>query len=46
MEDIVLNLGNFLFGYNHLGRHGELSDETLFDKLKRVTEFVDSYIHL
>ncbi len=40
MEDIVLNLGNFLFEYNHLRKHGGLNYETPFDKLKKVTELV------
>ncbi len=39
-EDIVLNLGNFLFEYNHLRRHGGLNYETPFDKLQRVTELL------
>ncbi len=40
MEDVVLNLGNFLFEYNHLRKHGGLNYETPFDKLQRVTELV------
>ncbi len=40
MEDVVLNLGNFMFEYNHLRRHGGLNYETPFDKLKKVTELV------
>lgn len=40
MEDIVLNLGNFLFEYNHLRKHGGLHYETPFDKLQKVTELV------
>jgi transposase InsO family protein len=39
-EDLILNLGNFLFEYNHLRRHGGLNYETPFDKLQRVTELV------
>jgi len=39
-EDITLNLGNFLFEYNHLRRHGGLNYETPFDKLQRVTELL------
>lgn len=39
-EDLYLNLGNFLFDYNHLRRHGGINYETPFDKLKRVTELV------
>jgi len=40
MEDMVLNLGNFLFEYNHLRKHGGLNYETPFDKLQKVTELV------
>jgi transposase InsO family protein len=40
MQDLVLNLGNFLFEYNHLRKHGGLNYETPFDKLQRVTELV------
>ena len=39
-EDIVLNLGNFLFEFNHLRRHGGLNYETPFDKLQKVTELL------
>ncbi len=39
-EDIVLNLGNFLFEFNHLRKHGGLNYETPFDKLQRVTELL------
>ena len=39
-EDLVLNLGNFLFEYNHLRRHGGLNYETPFDKLQKVTELL------
>jgi len=37
-EDLILNLGNFLFEYNHLRRHGGLQYQTPFDKLQFVTE--------
>lgn len=40
MDDIVLNLGNFIFEYNHLRRHGGLNYQTPFDKLIKVTELV------
>ena len=40
MEDLVLNLGNFLFEYNHLRKHGGLNYETPFDKLQKVTELL------
>jgi len=39
-EDLILNLGNFLFEYNHLRKHGGLNYETPFDKLQKVTELV------
>jgi hypothetical protein len=39
-EDIIMNLGNFLFEFNHLRRHGGLNYETPFDKLKKVTELL------
>jgi len=40
LEDIILNLGNFLFDYNHLRRHGGLNYQTPFEKLQKVTELV------
>ncbi len=39
-EDLILNLGNSLFEYNHLRRHGGLDYKTPFDKLKCVTELL------
>lgn len=39
-KDLMMNLGNFLFDYNHLRRHGGLNYETPFDKLKKVTELL------
>ena len=39
-QDMILNLGNFLFEFNHLRRHGGLNYETPFDKLQKVTELV------
>ena len=39
-DDMVLNLGNFLFEYNHLRKHGGLNYETFFDKLQKVTELL------
>jgi len=39
-EDLILNLGNFLFEYNHLRKHGGLNYQTPFDKLKSVTELL------
>ncbi len=39
-KDLIMNLGNFLFEYNHLRRHGGLNYETPFDKLQRVTELL------
>lgn len=39
-EELMSNLGNFLFEYNHLRKHGGLNYETPFDKLKKVTELL------
>ena len=39
-KDLMVNLGNFLFEYNHLRRHGGLQYITPFDKLKSVTELL------
>jgi len=39
-KDIILNLGNFLFEFNHLRRHGGLTYLTPFDKLEKVTELL------
>ncbi len=39
-EDLILNLGNFLFEFNHLRQHGGLNYETPFDKLQKVTELL------
>ncbi len=38
-EDIILNLVNFLFEYNHLRRHGGLNYETPFDKLQKLPNY-------
>ena len=37
-KEMILNLGNFLFEFNHLRRHGGLNYETPFDKLQTITE--------
>jgi hypothetical protein len=39
-EELVLNLGNFLFEFNHLRAHGGLEYKTPFDKLVSVTELL------
>jgi IS30 family transposase len=39
-EDVILNLGNFLFEYNHLRRHGGLNYISPFDKLEKVTKLL------
>ena len=39
-QDLIMNLGNFLFEYNHLRKHGGLNYETPFDKLQKVTELL------
>ena len=40
-EDFILNLGNFLFEYNHLRRHGGLNYETPFDKLQKSYRIIE-----
>jgi transposase InsO family protein len=45
-HDLIMNLGNFLFEYNHLRRHGGLNYETPFDKLQKVTELLSYYNRL
>ncbi len=40
IKDVILNLGNFLFEYNHLRRHGGLNYITPFDKLEKVTKLL------
>lgn len=39
-QDIFLNLGKYLFEFNHLRRHGGLDYITPFDKLEKVTELL------
>ena len=39
-KDLIMNLGNFLFEYNHLRLHGGLNYVTPFDKLQKVTELL------
>jgi transposase InsO family protein len=39
-QDTILNLGNFLFEFNHPRRHGCLNYETSFDKLQKITELL------
>lgn len=39
-KDLIMNLGNFLFEFNHLRKHGGLNYETPFDKLQKVTELL------
>lgn len=39
-KDLMLNLGNFLFEYNHLRKHGGLNYITPFDKLESVTKLL------
>jgi len=40
-KDLILNLGNFIFEFNHLRRHGGLNYLTPFDKLEKVTELLN-----
>jgi|SRR3989339_37674 len=42
-KDLVMNLGNFIFEYNHLRRHGGLNYLTPFDKLVSVTKKLPNY---
>ena len=42
-QDIVMNLGNYLFKYNHLRRHGGLNYSTPFDKLLNITKSLPNY---
>ena len=39
-KDLMVNLGNYLFEYNHLRRHGGLNYITPFDKLESVTSLL------
>ena len=43
IKDIIYNLGNFLFEYNHLKRHGGLAyiNITPYEKLEKVTELLN-----
>ena len=40
LKDLIYNLGNFLFEYNHLRRHGGLAYLTPYEKLEKVTELL------
>jgi transposase InsO family protein len=40
LKDLIYNLGNFLFEYNHLRRHGGLEYITPYEKLEKVTELL------
>jgi len=40
VKDLIYNLGNFLFEYNHLRRHGGLAYITPNEKLEKVTELL------
>ena len=42
-KDLILNLGNFLYEFNHLRRHGGLNYDTPFDKLLNVTKRLPNY---
>ena len=39
-KDLIMNIGNFLFEFSHIRKHGGLNYETPFDKLQKVTELV------
>jgi transposase InsO family protein len=40
VKDLIYNLGNFLFEYNHLRRHGGIDYLTPYEKLEKVTELL------
>ncbi|RXG66740.1 hypothetical protein ES695_01535 [Candidatus Atribacteria bacterium 1244-E10-H5-B2] len=40
LKDLIYNLGNFLFKYNHLRRHGSLGYIIPYEKLGKVTELL------
>lgn len=40
VKDLIYNLVNFLFEYNHLRRHGGLAYITPYEKLEKVTELL------
>ncbi|MCJ7788775.1 MAG: integrase core domain-containing protein, partial [Candidatus Atribacteria bacterium] len=40
IKDLIYNLGNFLFEYNHLRRHGGIAYQTPYEKLEKVTELL------
>jgi len=43
IKELIYNLGNFLFEYNHLRRHGGLNYITPYEKLEKVIELVSYY---
>jgi len=42
IKDLIYNLGNFLFEYNHPRRHGGLKKTTPYEKLEKVTKLLRS----
>jgi len=40
IKDLIYNIGNFLFEYHHLRRHGGLEYITPHEKLEKVTELL------
>jgi len=40
VKDLIYNLGNFLYEYNHLRRHGGIEYLTPYEKLEKVTELL------
>jgi transposase InsO family protein len=40
LKDLIYNLGNFLFEYNHLRRHRRFEYITPYEKLEKVTELL------
>jgi len=41
LKDFIYNLGNFLFKYNYLRRHGGIDYFTPYEKLEKVTELLN-----
>jgi len=40
VKDLIYNLGNFLFEYNHLSRYGGTGLYHPYEKLEKVTELL------
>ncbi len=42
-KNLIYNLGNFLFEYNHLRRHGGIAYQNNTEKLEKITELLSLY---